>query len=312
MNTKAARLHILFVFLSIVLGISAAYTTSIILGPLFTPRVTVSQLIDVVVADAKESNIADITESPLPTLMPAPIASASALPTRQPTASASGSTRSPEPPIKNSMDTLRVGASLPSGTSCETKVAKSVWEPRPKNKKQNTTVGVEGVSVDGASDVWNKRYAGRIDGNFKGTTDEIIQWGACKWGFDVDGVRAVAVQESWWRMSTVGDSGESHGIMQVRNTYHKAAFPSAKESTAYNVDYALAWRRACFDGDFSWLREKNSTYKAGDEWGCIGAWFSGRWYDGDVSKYWSGANWYIQEVKNHKSQKTWLKKDFME
>jgi len=48
-------------------------------------------------------------------------------------------------------------------------------------------------------------FARRIDGNFTGTTDEIIRWGACKWGFDEDIVRAVAVNESYWRQSQLGD-----------------------------------------------------------------------------------------------------------
>ena len=27
----------------------------------------------------------------------------------------------------------------------------------------------------------------------------------------------------------------------------------SRQSTPFNVDYALAWQRACFDGDFTWL-----------------------------------------------------------
>ena len=42
-------------------------------------------------------------------------------------------------------------------------------------------------------------YVSRVDGNFTGTTDEILQWGACKWGFDEDLVRAIAATETWWK-----------------------------------------------------------------------------------------------------------------
>ena len=35
-------------------------------------------------------------------------------------------------------------------------------------------------------------------GNFTGTTDEIIQWAACKWGFDEDTLRAQVAKESYW------------------------------------------------------------------------------------------------------------------
>jgi autotransporter family porin len=37
-----------------------------------------------------------------------------------------------------------------------------------------------------------------VTGHFTGTTDEILQWGAYKWGFDPDLVRANAVDESRW------------------------------------------------------------------------------------------------------------------
>ena len=43
-------------------------------------------------------------------------------------------------------------------------------------------------------------------GNFTGTTTEIFQWAACKWGIDEDTLRAVAVQESDWHQSAVGDN----------------------------------------------------------------------------------------------------------
>ena len=73
---------------------------------------------------------------------------------------------------------------------------------------------------------------------------------------------------------------------------------SARDSTAFNVDYALAWRRACFEGEFPWLRETNPAYDAGDEWGCIGAWYSGRWYDAQ-------ARGYIARVRKHLAEQSW-------
>ena len=38
--------------------------------------------------------------------------------------------------------------------------------------------------------------------------------------------------------------------------------------------------RSCWRGDETWLNqvERGREYRAGDEWGCIGRWFSGRWY----------------------------------
>jgi hypothetical protein len=59
-----------------------------------------------------------------------------------------------------------------------------------------------------------------VTGHFTGTTDEVIQWAARKWGLKPDLLRAVATVESWWRMSTVGDNGDSFGLFQVRRPFH--------------------------------------------------------------------------------------------
>ena len=45
----------------------------------------------------------------------------------------------------------------------------------------------------------------RINGDFTGTTAEILRWAACKWGIDQDIVFAQAAVESWWRQTTLGD-----------------------------------------------------------------------------------------------------------
>jgi hypothetical protein len=210
--------------------------------------------------------------------------------------------------------TLSPGSELPSGAECAGLVRRSDWEPRPENTQANQTRGRSGVRINGASESFNSRFAGRIDGDFTGTTDEIIQWGACKWGFDEDVVRAVAVVESWWRQSTQGDNGVSYGILQVRSTVHEGTFPLSRDSTAYGVDYALAWRRACYEGDFTWMNEqgKRGGYEEGDEWGCVGAWFSGDWYDGDRGVAYSGARWYIETVKERLDERTWEQKEFLE
>ena len=61
----------------------------------------------------------------------------------------------------------------------------------------------------------------------------------------------MAVQESWWRQTDVGDQGVSFGILQVKST----VWPNgvlARESTAYSADYAMAVVRFHYDGA-SWL-----------------------------------------------------------
>ena len=222
-----------------------------------------------------------------------------------------------EGPVPQGFVTLPPGSHLPSPADCAARVKRSNWEPRPQNAAANQTKGSQGVNIDGANASFNKKYAERIDGDFVGTTDEILQWGACKWGFDEDLTRARAVQESYWKQSQLGDETDSaeacstigktapcwqsYGILQVKGTVHEQTFPRAEQSTAYNVDYALAWLRACYEGAFAhWM---GAGYRRGDEWGCVGAWYSGRWYD-------SGAKRYIDGVKQHLERREWERADF--
>ena len=97
-----------------------------------------------------------------------------------------------------------------------------------------------------------------------------------------------------------GQCPESVGLMQVRYPYWASAFPSATYSSAYNIDEALAGRRNCFEGNETWLNtvERGRDYAAGDLWGCVGLWFSGRWYAG-------GAEDYIAAVQDYFDQRIW-------
>ena len=47
----------------------------------------------------------------------------------------------------------------------------------------------------------------RVDGAFTGTTDEIFQWAACKWGLADNLLRAIAVRESTWYQDATSTSG---------------------------------------------------------------------------------------------------------
>lgn len=102
-------------------------------------------------------------------------------------------------------------------------------------------------------------------------------------------------------------------VTQVRSTVHVGTFPYSRDSTAYAVDYALAWRRACYEGEFTWLNDPSRPggYVKGDEWGCVGTWFSGGWYDGDENVPYSGAKAYIKGVKQHLANRTWTTPTFI-
>ena len=94
---------------------------------------------------------------------------------------------------------------------------------------------------------------------------------------------------------------QSYGILQVKGPVHDNTYPASERSTPFNVDYAMAWQRACYDGAFShWM---GGGYRAGDKWGCVGAWYSGRWYD-------SGANSYIAGVRQQLDARPWQQPGF--
>ena len=140
--------------------------------------------------------------SPTPTRTPTP--APTRVPTRPPTATS--------PPSASGYFGLRpVGSwsSLPSGAQCAAQVHDSTWEPRPQNSQQNHTRPAPGAMAaafasrprnQGGSynPLWDSWLMRRVDGQFSGTTDEIFQWAACKWGLPDNLVRADAVEESTW------------------------------------------------------------------------------------------------------------------
>ena len=207
-----------------------------------------------------------------------------------------------------------LGSPILSDADAAARVRRSSWEPRPTNAVQNATVPTAAElatfhSYNGTGQWGNCDYSHRakVTGNFKGTTDEIIQWAAWKWGLPEDTLRAVATRESWWRMEAVGDNGQSFGITQVKNaSFHAGTYPISKNSTAFNADYHAGIVRQYFEGCSPWLKNyvfNGTVYAAGDLWGSIGTWYSGRWHD-------DPANNYIAIIKDHQANRTWAKAGF--
>jgi hypothetical protein len=189
-------------------------------------------------------------------------------------------------------------------------VTRNGFEPRPENRAANRRVPGHKLLK-----AWRKRsempYARYVDGRFRGTTDEIIQWAAHKWGIDTNLMRAVATVESWWQMSTLGDNGDSFGLYQVRRPYHCwGDCRIARHFTAFNADYYGGIIRSYFDGLQTWLKRETDNgkpYRAGDLWGSMGAWYSGRWW-GPPSR---PVEPYLDMVKFRKNEKTWLQPFFV-
>ena len=210
-----------------------------------------------------------------------------------------------------------------SDAECAAAISYSSWEPRPDNYTANhTTPTSSQLRAFHASDVNGGAPASafdQVDGNFTGTTDEIIQWAACKWGFDADLVRAIAIDESYWHESSTGDythtesncppgtwngSGcyQTYGLLQIKYPDYSGTWPMERDDTAFSAEYKLAYQRACMDGKLSNLIG-TSGYPSSDSnvmlWGCVGQWYSGGWYD-------SGAQKYITRIQTYMSQKVWL------
>ena len=167
----------------------------------------------------------------------------------------------------------------------------------------------------------------RINGNFTGTTAEILRWAACKWGISQDIVFAQAAVESWWRQTTLGDWNttgcppghgpgidgtlglcpQSWGIMQNRYPYEQSSWPAIATSTAMNADTAYAVWRSCYEGYQTWLNTVPhvGTYQAGNVWGCVGRWVSGRWFGPQADQY-------IAKVKRDMRDRVWTHPNFQE
>ncbi len=189
---------------------------------------------------------------------------------------------------------LPPGAPLPSDQECAARVRRDPWEPRPENEVANNSTPPGPVPSRGWGDPRAEALQARVTGAFTGTTDEIIQWASCKWGFDPDVTRAQAVQESNWVQRARGDGGVSFGLLQIKSVVWTGTAPWSSSSTAYNVDWSLGLRRACYEGYM--YGEYDSR---GDLWGCIGVHFSGRWKDDSALDY-------VDSVQRYLDRRPWL------
>lgn len=161
--------------------------------------------------------------------------------------------------------TLPVGATLPSEADCASRV-----RPTP----ELATRGAVNATYNARKGTGGNYLYPRVTGNFTGTTDEIIQWAACKWGMDEDLLRAQTVQESSWFQNAMGDftstassctpvlpvanypsqypgdpahngqCPESVGLLQVRWLYHRSAFFSSTTETTATMTNNAVWSTA--------------------------------------------------------------------
>jgi hypothetical protein len=131
-------------------------------------------------------------------------------------------TRTPAdaPPAAGYYSLRGPGATLPSQAACADQIAAhhSTWEPRPDNAAPNSTMprtasvhqslASRPRATYGTYDPrWDSFLLARVTGHYTGTTDEIIQWAACKWGLPDNVLRGIAVAESTWFQYETEPSG---------------------------------------------------------------------------------------------------------
>jgi hypothetical protein len=168
-------------------------------------------------------------------------------------------------------------------------------------------------------------YFHYVTGGFSGTTDEIIQWGAEKWGIPADWLRAEYVQESWWDQSQLGDlttvanptlypaysrvTGnqvyQSLGITQIKWNHPDAnnsgigTEPLRWKSTAFNVDYQAASVRFYFDNPHGKRSAWGDAYTSCNNWLSIGGWYNPfPWNNPEQQRY-------VQSVQTCLANRTW-------
>lgn len=181
------------------------------------------------------------------------------------------------------------------------------------------------------------QYVDGLDGLASPSTDDLIQWGAHKWGIPEDWLRAQYVQESQWSQYWQGDqtteSGadyplfpvqsrvpntssdvyESLGITQLRwepttasNSLHAGTEPLRWKSTAFNVDYQAATIRFYYDNP-SGTRSSwgDASYVPCQQWNSLGGWFEPYPWNN------SGQQGYITQVQGKLSSQTWTTSGFI-
>jgi hypothetical protein len=178
-------------------------------------------------------------------------------------ASANAAAPSTAPPAADGYFGTRPAGSwqgLPTGDQCREQVHPSTWEPRPENAAANHTVPDAGQvhqafatrpRTDSYDPRWNTWLLPRVDGQFTGTTDEIIQWAACKWGISDNLLRAQAIVESTWYQDLRFSDGQCYWLRGCGD-----AFPSPTADSKVYCDGV-----AEFGHDYQ--RDRNSAATSG-------------------------------------------------
>lgn len=142
--------------------------------------------------------------------------------------------------------------SLPSDEDCARQTRRSAWEPRPSNAKANRTkpeLSAVRESLTSRPRGDGRTYAARynewllprVSGQHTGTTDENIQWAACKWGISDNLLRAMAAAESTWYQGLREPGGacvEKRGCGDIVERATPASRTFCAELNRFGYDYS--------------------------------------------------------------------------
>ncbi len=142
--------------------------------------------------------------------------------------------------------------------SAPSRVHLSDWEPRPDNQSANLHMPPAAqvkeslarrprAAQKGYDPRWDTWLLPRVTGHHTGTTDENIQWAACKWGLSDNLLRAIAFRESDWYQYEVYSDGTLRGGARVRGPRHPGDAGHAAAS-------AGRWRAPASTTSTPWVR----------------------------------------------------------
>jgi autotransporter family porin len=238
--------------------------------------------------------------------------------------------------------------SLPSDAACARRVHRSSWEPRPSNATANRTrprIADVRSSLTTRPRGDGRTYASRfntwllprVSGQHTGTTDENIQWAACKWGISDNLLRAMTAAESTWFQGLREPDGscvEKRGCGDVVQRATAASRTFCDELSRFGYDYGgdygdgacpktfsiigvMAWQDPSWggmannqNGTFPFSRDSTAfalDYAAANLRGCMEGWIT--WLSkrdgfrgGDVwgcVGFWYSGDWKVPEARDY-------------
>lgn len=240
---------------------------------------------------------------------------------------------------------------LPSDEDCASRVHRSAWEPRPSNAEANrmrpklsdvrrslsSRPRGDGHTYASQFNTW---LLARVSGQHTGTTDENIQWAACKWGISDNLLRAMAAAESTWFQGVREPDGSCVEKSGCGDTVEQAT-PASRlfcdELSRFGYDYArdygdgrcpktfsiigvMAWQDPSWgrmssnqNGTFPFSRDSTAfalDYAAAHLRGCMEGWIT--WLSnrdgfrrGDVwgcVGVWYGGDWKIPAARQYSAR----------